>query len=36
VEEIVHGHAAGYRNYTLEIHKLLAIELVQRQLIEQN
>jgi asparagine synthase (glutamine-hydrolysing) len=36
LEELVHGHVGGYRNYTLEIHKLLAIELVQRQLIEQN
>jgi asparagine synthase (glutamine-hydrolysing) len=36
VEEIVRGHLAGYRNYTLEIHKLLTIELVQRQLVEQN
>jgi asparagine synthase (glutamine-hydrolysing) len=36
LEEMVRGHAGGYRNYTLEIHKLLAIELMQRQLIEQN
>jgi asparagine synthase (glutamine-hydrolysing) len=36
VEEVVHGHATGYSNYTREIHKLLMIELVQRQLIEQN
>jgi asparagine synthase (glutamine-hydrolysing) len=36
VEEIVRGHTAGYRNHTLEIHRLLTIELVQRQLIEQN
>jgi asparagine synthase (glutamine-hydrolysing) len=36
VEVIVRGHTAGYRNYTLEIHRLLTIELVQRQLIEQN
>ena len=35
VETMVNGHLAGYRNYTLEIHKLLTIELVQRQLIEQ-
>jgi asparagine synthase (glutamine-hydrolysing) len=35
LEDIVRGHAAGYRNYTLEIHRLLTIELVQRQLIEQ-
>jgi asparagine synthase (glutamine-hydrolysing) len=36
VEMMVRGHVDGYRNYTLEIHKLLAIELMQRQLIEQN
>ena len=36
LEEMVRGHAAGSRNYTLEIHKLLTIELVQRQLIELN
>jgi asparagine synthase (glutamine-hydrolysing) len=36
LEEMVRGHAAGYCNYTLEIHKLLTIELVQRQLIELN
>jgi asparagine synthase (glutamine-hydrolysing) len=36
LEDIVRGHVAGYGNYTREIHKLLAIELVQRQLIEQN
>jgi asparagine synthase (glutamine-hydrolysing) len=36
VEEIVRGHTAGYRNYTTEIHRLLTIELMQRQLIEQN
>jgi asparagine synthase (glutamine-hydrolysing) len=36
VEEIVRGHTSGYRNHTLELHRLLTIELVQRQLIEQN
>jgi asparagine synthase (glutamine-hydrolysing) len=36
LEEMVGGHVAGYRNYTLEIHKLLTIELIQRQLIELN
>jgi asparagine synthase (glutamine-hydrolysing) len=35
-EEIVRGHTSGYRNHTLELHRLLTIELVQRQLIEQN
>src|SRR6266568_3878351 len=34
--EIVKGHLRGNRNYTLEIHKLLTLELIQRQLIEQN
>jgi asparagine synthase (glutamine-hydrolysing) len=36
VEEIVRGHTSGYRNHTLELHRLLTIELVQRQLTEQN
>jgi asparagine synthase (glutamine-hydrolysing) len=36
VEEMVRGHIGGYRNYTLEIHRLLGIELMQRQLLEQN
>jgi asparagine synthase (glutamine-hydrolysing) len=36
VEEIVRGHTSGYRNHTLELHRLLTIELVQRQLIDQN
>jgi asparagine synthase (glutamine-hydrolysing) len=36
LEEMVRGHVEGYRNYTLEIHKLLTIELIQRQLIELN
>jgi asparagine synthase (glutamine-hydrolysing) len=36
LEEIVRSHIGGYRNYTLEIHKLLTIELVQRKLIELN
>jgi asparagine synthase (glutamine-hydrolysing) len=30
VEEIVHGHIKGNRNYTNEIHKLLTLELVHR------
>ena len=34
VEAMVRGHISGYRNYTLEIHRLLSIELMQRQLIE--
>jgi asparagine synthase (glutamine-hydrolysing) len=36
LEEIVRGHTAGNFNYTLEIHKLLTIELIQRQLIDRN
>jgi asparagine synthase (glutamine-hydrolysing) len=36
VEAMIRGHVGGYRNYTLEIHRLLTIELMQRQLIEQN
>ena len=36
LENMVSGHVGGYRNCTLEIHKLLTIELMQRQLIEQN
>jgi asparagine synthase (glutamine-hydrolysing) len=36
VEAMVRGHVDGYRNHTIEIHKLLSIELMQRQLIDQN
>jgi asparagine synthase (glutamine-hydrolysing) len=36
LEEVVRGHATGHSNYTLEIHKLLTIELAQRQLIDRN
>jgi asparagine synthase (glutamine-hydrolysing) len=36
VEAMVCGHIGGYRNYTSEIHRLLSIELMQRQLIDQN
>lgn len=35
LREIVDGHVRGDRNYTVEIHKALTSELVQRQLIEQ-
>jgi asparagine synthase (glutamine-hydrolysing) len=35
VETIVNGHVNGDSNHTTEIHKLLTIELIQRQLIEQ-
>ena len=34
LEEMVKGHLGGYRNYTLEFHKILSSELIQRQLIE--
>jgi len=34
VEEIVECHTKGHRNYTTEIHHLLHMELIQRQLIE--
>jgi len=36
LEEMVKGHLAGYRNYTLEFHKVISSELIQRQLIEAN
>ena len=35
LEEMVNSHIKGNRNYTLEIHRALTIELTQRQLIEQ-
>jgi asparagine synthase (glutamine-hydrolysing) len=35
LEAMVNGHVSGYRNYTLAIHKILSIELIVRQLIEQ-
>jgi asparagine synthase (glutamine-hydrolysing) len=34
LESIVRGHLNGNRNYTLEIHKLLTLELVQRLLVD--
>jgi asparagine synthase (glutamine-hydrolysing) len=36
LEKILEGHLNGYRNYTFEIHKILTLELIQRELIEQN
>jgi len=36
LEKMVRGHVGGYRNHTLEIHKLLTLELIQRKLIELN
>jgi asparagine synthase (glutamine-hydrolysing) len=35
LEEMIKGHTKGNRNYTLEIHKLLSVELLTRPLIEQ-
>ena len=34
LETIVQGHLDGGRNYTLEIHKLLTLELIHRQLVD--
>jgi asparagine synthase (glutamine-hydrolysing) len=34
VETIVRGHTSGNRNYTTAIHKLLTLELIQRQLLD--
>lgn len=34
LEEMVKGHLGGYRNYTLEFHKIISSELIQSQLIE--
>ncbi len=36
VEDIVTAHVKGRGNHTLEIHKLLTSELIQRQLVEQS
>jgi asparagine synthase (glutamine-hydrolysing) len=36
LERMLKGHIDGYGNYTSEIHKLLALEFIQRKLIEQN
>jgi asparagine synthase (glutamine-hydrolysing) len=35
LEDMVNSHLKGNRNYTLEIHRALTMELIQRQLIEQ-
>lgn len=35
LEKMVNSHIKGYGNYTSEIHRLLTVELIQRQLIEQ-
>jgi asparagine synthase (glutamine-hydrolysing) len=34
VEAVVRGHLSGQRNYTSEIHKLLTLELLQRQFFD--
>jgi asparagine synthase (glutamine-hydrolysing) len=34
VEEIVRGHLKGNRNYTLEIHKILTLELIHRLFLD--
>jgi hypothetical protein len=33
---MVNSHINGYRNYTLEIHRALTCELIQRKLVEQS
>ncbi len=35
LEEMVNSHSKGYRNYTLEIHRALTVELMHRQLVDQ-
>src|SRR2546427_755413 len=34
--DMVKGHLRGYRNYTTQIHKVLTLELIHRQIIERN
>ncbi len=34
--EIVNGHLNGTRNHTIEIHRFLTLELIQRKLIDRN
>jgi asparagine synthase (glutamine-hydrolysing) len=36
LEKILEGHINGHRNYTREIHKILTLEFIQRNLIELN
>jgi asparagine synthase (glutamine-hydrolysing) len=36
LEKILKAHSSGQRNYTFEIHKILTLEFIQRQLIELN
>jgi len=35
MEEVVHGHLKGDRNYTNEIHKLLTLELIHRLFVDK-
>jgi hypothetical protein len=34
LERMVKGHVTGSANYTLELHRLLTLELIQRTLLE--
>jgi asparagine synthase (glutamine-hydrolysing) len=34
LEPLVNGHVSGLRNYTIELHKLLSLELLQRTLLD--
>jgi asparagine synthase (glutamine-hydrolysing) len=36
IEAMVQGHLRGYRNSTLELHKILTTELIHRQLLERH
>jgi asparagine synthase (glutamine-hydrolysing) len=36
LEELVNRHVSGRANHTLELHQLLSLELIHRQLIERN
>jgi asparagine synthase (glutamine-hydrolysing) len=35
LEAVVHGHLKGNRNYTIEIHKALTLELLHRVFLDQ-
>ena len=36
LKEIVEGHLKGNRNYTYEIHKVLTLELIHRQFVDES
>ncbi len=36
LENLVKSHVAGRGNFTSEIHRMLALELIQRELIKMN